>query len=125
VTSADRSSAAAAAGWRDALGAAVYAAAEAIVVNTASGPIRCFRAQESTRVQDPGPAVPRRSRPVLTARERQCLALVARGLSGTQIADELGIAPNTVAQHLVAVRRKFRVSSTAAAVVRAYGSRDL
>lgn len=57
--------------------------------------------------------------PRLTNREIQVLELVARGRSGSEIAEELGLATNTVAQHLVAVRRKFNVQSSAAAVAAA------
>lgn len=52
----------------------------------------------------------------LTARERQLLRAVAGGRTVAAVAAELGLATNTVAQHLVSVRRKFRVSSTAAAI---------
>lgn len=52
----------------------------------------------------------------LSKREVEILGLVAQGNSGTQIASELGLAPNTVAQHLVSVRRKLSVATTAAAV---------
>jgi len=37
----------------------------------------------------------------LTKREREILALVAKGLSNQQIADELSITEGTVRQHLV------------------------
>ena len=57
-----------------------------------------------------------RAAPVLTGRERQVLQLVADGLTGALIAQQLGVATNTVAQHLSAVRRKFGVRSSAAAV---------
>jgi DNA-binding CsgD family transcriptional regulator len=52
----------------------------------------------------------------LTQRELGILALAADGVSGARIASQLGLAPNTVAQHLVSVRRKLSVSTTAAAV---------
>ena len=55
----------------------------------------------------------------LTARETEVLQLVAEGWSGVDIASRLGLATNTVAQHLAAVRRKFDVPSSAAAVVAA------
>lgn len=56
---------------------------------------------------------------VLTARERQVLQLVADGMTGTAIAEALGLATNTVAQHLTAVRRKLGVRSSADAVAAA------
>lgn len=43
---------------------------------------------------------------ILTARERQILAGVARGQSNKLIARELGIAPQTVKIHLQNIRRK-------------------
>jgi DNA-binding NarL/FixJ family response regulator len=45
----------------------------------------------------------------LTAREREHVALVARGLSNKQIARELGITDGTVKIHLHHVFRKLRV----------------
>lgn len=51
----------------------------------------------------------------LTAREQQVLQMVADGCPGSIVADRLGLAPNTVAQHLVAARRKYGVRSSAAA----------
>lgn len=61
----------------------------------------------------------------LTAREAEVLALVATGLSGSEVAGRLGLAPNTVAQHLAAVRRAFGVGSTAAAVAAARATRAI
>jgi DNA-binding CsgD family transcriptional regulator len=52
----------------------------------------------------------------LSKREIEILSLVGAGNSGTQIATQLGLAANTVAQHLVSVRRKLNVATTAAAV---------
>ncbi len=52
----------------------------------------------------------------LTAREREVLGLVARGLNGVQVAEHLGVSTNTVAQHLLAARRKYGVRSSSAAV---------
>jgi DNA-binding NarL/FixJ family response regulator len=52
----------------------------------------------------------------LSKREVEILALVAEGKSGTQVAAQLSLAPNTVAQHLVSVRRKLSVTTTAAAI---------
>jgi len=54
--------------------------------------------------------------PTLSGREVQILELAAGGASGVAIASELGIAVNTVAQHLVSVRRKFGVRTTVEAV---------
>jgi DNA-binding CsgD family transcriptional regulator len=54
----------------------------------------------------------------LTAREREVLALVADGLSNTQIARRLWIAPATVAKHLEQAYRKLGVGSRTAALAR-------
>ncbi|GAA0295919.1 response regulator transcription factor [Kineococcus aurantiacus] len=51
----------------------------------------------------------------LTAREQEVLQLVADGCPGSVVAERLGLAANTVAQHLAAVRRKYGVRSSAAA----------
>jgi DNA-binding NarL/FixJ family response regulator len=42
---------------------------------------------------------------VLTPRQREILALVARGLSSPDIAAQLGISPGTVKAHLTAIYR--------------------
>jgi len=55
----------------------------------------------------------------LTAREREVLQLVGQGCPGSVVAERLGLAANTVAQHLASVRRKYRVNSSAAACLAA------
>ena len=52
------------------------------------------------------PAEPATSEPVLTAREREVLALVARGHTDKEVAERLSLSVRTVQSHLVAVRRK-------------------
>jgi DNA-binding CsgD family transcriptional regulator len=52
----------------------------------------------------------------LTAREAETLQLVAEGLSGAQIAEQLQRSSHTVSQHLATIRRKYGVRSSAAAV---------
>ena len=52
----------------------------------------------------------------LTERERQILARVAAGQTGRETAEDLGLAENTVAQHLASVRRKYGVHTSLAAV---------
>ncbi len=54
---------------------------------------------------DPGPTA------LLSLREREVAALVARGESNRTIAQSLGISPKTVEQHLSAAYAKLRVSS--------------
>lgn len=59
-------------------------------------------------------------RPVLTPRERDCLAYVAEGLSDAAIASKLGIAPVTAHAHVENAKRKLGARSRAQAVARFY-----
>jgi DNA-binding NarL/FixJ family response regulator len=52
----------------------------------------------------------------LTAREREVLALLGRGATSQGIADELGIAPNTVRTHVQNILSKLQVHSRLEAV---------
>jgi two-component system, NarL family, nitrate/nitrite response regulator NarL len=58
-------------------------------------------------------------RPILTAREREVLTLMAGGLSGPQIAEALIIALPTVKTHQARLYEKLGVSERAAAVAEA------
>jgi two-component system nitrate/nitrite response regulator NarL len=58
-------------------------------------------------------------RPILTAREREVLALMAEGLSGPQIAERLIVAVPTVKTHQARLYEKLGVSERAAAVAEA------
>lgn len=65
------------------------------------------------------PHLPGRQVPRLTERELMTLQAVRQGGTGAQIAERMGVATNTVAQHLHSVRRKYAVSSTAQALATA------
>jgi len=55
----------------------------------------------------------------LTERQREVLRLLAAGVTTVEAAERLGVSINTVAAHLVAIRRKYGVSRTAHAIARA------
>lgn len=57
--------------------------------------------------------------PDLTDRERDVLDLVAAGKRNNVIADELGLAPKTVANHISSIFAKLAVTDRSAAIVRA------
>lgn len=60
-----------------------------------------------------GPAAD--ARDDLTVREREVLMLISRGLRNADVAEQLGIAENTVAHHIKAIYRKLGISSRAEA----------
>lgn len=51
----------------------------------------------------------------LTAREREVLALISRGLRNTDVAEALGLSESTIASHLKSIYRKLGISSRAEA----------
>ena len=53
--------------------------------------------------------------PRLSARQRDVIRLVARGLTNVQVAEALFISPRTVERHLTAIYNKLGVSSRNAA----------
>ncbi len=53
---------------------------------------------------------------VLSGRERQVLELVAEGRTNTQIGEELGISPKTVARHRERIMKKLNLHSSTALV---------
>jgi len=55
----------------------------------------------------------------LTPRELDVLRLLASGSSYWQIAERLGVSPNTVVSHIKNAYRKLEVHTAAAAVMRA------
>ncbi|MFC5953817.1 response regulator [Streptomyces pratens] len=97
---------------REELFAAVRAAAEG---RTVLSPAVASRLVSAVRA----PAAEPRSAP-LSAREREVLALVARGTSNREIARELFISEATVKTHLTHLYAKLGVRDRAAAVAVAY-----
>lgn len=68
------------------------------------------------------PAPPARAAvpfPELTAREREVLALIARGLTNAAIAARLGLSPKTVRNYISEIFGKLEVADRAQAIVRA------
>jgi PAS domain S-box-containing protein len=59
----------------------------------------------------------------LTPRQAQVLQLLARGCSTEQMADELGIAPETVRNHVRAILHRLGVHSRLEAVIEAHNRR--
>lgn len=57
--------------------------------------------------------------PELTPRDREVLGLIAAGLANPAIAARLGLAPNTVGNHISNIFAKLQVASRAEAIVRA------
>ena len=89
------------------ISAAINALAEGLSVRLPGQPDR-------TGFAPPEPA----SRPLLTPRELEVLALVGEGMSNKTIARKLGISAHTVKYHLEAVFTKLAVRSRAEAVTR-------
>ena len=68
------------------------------------------------------PVARRESEPksaLLSSREREILAYVARGLSDREIAEQLVLSPHTVHRHVANIRRKLGRTSRTAAVAEA------
>jgi DNA-binding CsgD family transcriptional regulator len=59
----------------------------------------------------------------LTARQAQVLHLLARGCSTEQMADELGVAQDTIRNHVRAILRRLGVHSRLEAVIEAHERR--
>jgi len=57
--------------------------------------------------------------PDLTAREREVLDLIAAGLGNAAIATRLGLATNTIGNHVTSIFAKLQVASRAEAIIRA------
>jgi DNA-binding NarL/FixJ family response regulator len=56
---------------------------------------------------------------LLSSREREILACVARGLGDREIAEQLVLSPHTVHRHVANIRRKLGRTSRTAAVAEA------
>jgi DNA-binding NarL/FixJ family response regulator len=80
---------------------------------------RLIEAYTSRGAPAPGPP---RGYDELTAREREVLTLLARGLTNAEIAAELVVEPSTVKSHVAAVLLKLGVRDRVGAVVLAYES---
>jgi DNA-binding CsgD family transcriptional regulator len=63
-----------------------------------------------------GPSPESLADPRLTAREKQVLSLVARGLTDQQVANRLGVGVRTIGKHMENVHAKLGVNSRQAAV---------
>jgi DNA-binding NarL/FixJ family response regulator len=59
----------------------------------------------------------------LTTREREVLALIARGLTNAEIAQEFTLGEGTVKTHVNHIFTKLRLRDRAAAVIYAYDHR--
>lgn len=60
--------------------------------------------------------------PVLSPREIELLQLLARGCNNRQAANELGISPHTIGDHVKSIYRKLQVGNRGEAMVRAFRS---
>lgn len=60
---------------------------------------------------------------MITARERQVLELICRGLSDPEIGGILGLSPNTIRNHVAALYRKLHVHRRSALVIWAFEHR--
>jgi pimeloyl-ACP methyl ester carboxylesterase/DNA-binding CsgD family transcriptional regulator len=79
------------------------------------------RASRSALDREPSPAAVSRepAAVLLSSREREVLAMVARGLSDREIAEQLVVCPHTVHRHVVNIRGKLGRGSRTAAVAEA------
>ena len=68
------------------------------------------------------PSVAPEDFPMLTARERDVLHLIAQGRSNPQISAQLGLSPKTTSNYVSAILTKLQVRDRAEAAVRARGA---
>ncbi|MFD8221248.1 response regulator [Streptomyces sp. NPDC059697] len=92
----------------------VVAAGDALI---APGVTRRLIADLSAR---PGPAAPKRRLAGITEREREVLTLVGRGLSNTEIAEQLFIGPATAKTHVARLLTKLDARDRVQLVIAAY-----
>lgn len=57
--------------------------------------------------------------PELTAREREILGLIAKGLTNNAIAERLSVSPKTVRNQVSSIFSKLQVADQAAAIIKA------
>jgi len=95
----------------------VVAAGEALLAPSVTRTlIREFARQPRVRSPGPGPL------DLLTEREQEVLALVAQGLSNTEMAEQLTVSLATIKTHVSRLLRKLRARDRAQLVVVAYES---
>jgi len=92
---------------------AVFAGGAPLTSGVAATVLRLLRDPDD-RTPPPG-----EDAPSLTARERDVLRSLVRGLAYKQVADELGLSIDTVRTHIRGIYRKLQVHSVAEAVSRA------
>jgi DNA-binding CsgD family transcriptional regulator len=71
------------------------------------------------------PYRPQGHEPLLTQRERDCLAFVADGLSDHEIAERLGISHHTAHAHVESAKQKLGAKTRAQAVARGYALMEI
>ena len=100
--------------------AAVQAAAAGLVtLRPQDADAALARTPGDPRADAPAPAARPTTPGVLSAREREVLALMAEGLANKQIAGRLGISEHTVKAHVAAIFGKLGAGTRAEAVVTA------
>lgn len=98
------------------LGVLLSAVRTAALGRPVARPLLSERARTGLEAPDPPSST---SRPVLTAREREVLGLVASGQSTREVAGSLGLSEGTVKNHLSNVMMKLEARDRTQAVLRA------
>ncbi len=83
--------------------------------------VACFAFEAARRINLANATRPHAAEgaPKLTQRQFDCIVLAAQGKSDWHIAQLLGIAPDTVHQHIEAAKKRYQVASRTQLVVRA------